>query len=98
MLARIAYSIPRTLLAAICVLSMSAAAQDTRPPAMNLIDADQKAAAEKSLRELRAASAAEAATTNKVVVTMLGNQHSTASVRGFTVVQDEPQSTLWKQP
>jgi uncharacterized OsmC-like protein len=92
MLARIVYSIPWTLLAASCALTMSAAAQDTRTPAMNLIDADQKPAVEKSLRELRAASATEAATTNKAVVTLIGNQHSTASVRGFTIVQDEPAS------
>jgi hypothetical protein len=30
--------------------------------------------------------------TNKAVVTLVGNQHSVASVRGFSVVQDEPTS------
>jgi uncharacterized OsmC-like protein len=60
---------------------------------MNLIDRDQKTAVEKSLRELRAAGAvAQFTATNKAVVTLVGNQHSVASVRGFSVVQDEPAS------
>jgi uncharacterized OsmC-like protein len=92
MLARVVRSILRALPAALSALAMSAAAQDTRTPAMTLIDAEQKPAVEKSLRELRAASTAAAATTNKAVVTLVANQHSTASVRGFTVVQDEPAS------
>jgi hypothetical protein len=59
----------------------------------NLIDRDQKTAVEKSLRELRAAEAVSQFTaTNKAVVTLVGNQHSIASVRGFSVVQDEPTS------
>jgi len=50
---------------------------------MSLIDPDQKTAVEKSLRELRAAEAVSQFTaTNKAVVTLVGNQHSVASVRG----------------
>jgi len=38
----------------------------------------------RDLRELRAAEAvAQFAATNKAVVTLVGNQHSVASVRGF---------------
>ena len=90
MLARVIYSITGTLLAGLAVLTGVSAAQGERAPDMNLIDADQKPAVEKSITELTAASAAQAATTNKAVVTLVHNQHSTASVRGFTVVQDEP--------
>jgi hypothetical protein len=47
----------------------------------------------RDLRELRAAEAvAQFTATNKAVVTLVGNQHSVASVRGFSVVQDEPTS------
>jgi uncharacterized OsmC-like protein len=92
MLARIDQLVPLALLAAMSALAATAAAQDGRAPAMNLIDTDQKPAVEKSLQELRAATAAQAATTNKAVVTLAGNQHSIASVRGFNVVQDEPAS------
>jgi hypothetical protein len=54
---------------------------------MNLIDGDQKAAVEKSLRELRAAEAVSQFTaTNKAIVTLVGNQHSVASVRSFLIV------------
>jgi uncharacterized OsmC-like protein len=60
---------------------------------MNLIDSEQKSAVEKSMRELRAAqSPAGFVGTNKAVVTLARNQRSIASVRGFSVVQDEPPS------
>ena len=59
---------------------------------MSLIDANQKPAVEKSLKDLGAMSPAEAATTNKAVVTLVANQHSIAVTRGFNVVQDEPAS------
>lgn len=64
--------------------------QNGRAQTMSLIDADQKPAVEKSLRELEALSPAQAATTNKAVVTLVANQHSIAVTRGFNVVQDEP--------
>jgi uncharacterized OsmC-like protein len=63
-----------------------------REQPMSLIEADQKAAVEKSLQELKYASPAQAATTNKAVVTLVSNQHSVAVTRGFTVLQDEPAS------
>lgn len=78
-----------TLLAAVAALTTPAYGRD---PNMNLIDVDQKRAVEKSVDELTVATAAQAATTNKAVVTLVRNQHSTASVRGFTLVQDEPAS------
>jgi uncharacterized OsmC-like protein len=60
---------------------------------MNLIGADQKPAVEKSMRELRAAATGvQSIATNKAVVTLVENQHSLASVRGFSLVQDEPAS------
>lgn len=68
-------------------------AAEPRPQSMNLIDPEQKSAVEKSIRELQAArSRADFAGTNKAVVTLAHNQRSIASVRGFTVVQDEPPS------
>jgi len=78
-----------TLLAAVAALTTPAYGRD---PNMNLIDVAQKRAVEKSVDELTVATAAQAATTNKAVVTLVRNQHSTASVRGFTLVQDEPAS------
>ena len=66
--------------------------QNGRAETMSLIDPDQKPAVEKSLRELEALSPAQAATTNKAVVTLVANQHSIAVTRGFNVVQDEPAS------
>jgi hypothetical protein len=82
---------------AIAVLAAAAAPgaapeENRRAQTMSLIDADQKPAVEKSLRELTSMSPAEAATTNKAVVTLVGNQHSIAVTRGFNVVQDEPAS------
>jgi len=60
---------------------------------MNLIGTDQKAAVQKSMSELRGARAhSDFAGTNKAVVTLVENQHSIASVRGFNLVQDEPRS------
>ena len=73
--------------------ALLASAAEQEPRAMSLIDAEQKAAVEKSMRELRAAqSPADFAATNKAVVTLARNQRSEASVRGFNVVQDEPPS------
>jgi len=72
--------------------ALAAPASDGGSP-MNLLDADQKPAAEKSLRDLRAApSLREAAGSNQAVVTLVRNQNSVAKVRGFSVVQDEPAS------
>jgi uncharacterized OsmC-like protein len=60
---------------------------------MNLIAPEQKSAVEKSLRELRAArTESETAGSNRAVVTLVRNQNSVASVRGFSLVQDEPAS------
>lgn len=84
--------IPVRLIAGALLLATTSAAPDQRPATMNLIGPDQKPAVEKSIAELRAASPAQAATTNRAVVTLVGNQHSIASVRGFSVVQDEPAS------
>ena len=84
--------IPVRLIAGALLLATTSAAPDQRPATMNLIGPDQKPAVEKSIAELRAASPAQAATTNRAVVTLVGNQHSIASVRGFGVVQDEPAS------
>ena len=79
------------IFAAGAVVLASAAEQE--PRAMNLIDAEQKSAVEKSMRELRAAqSPADFAASNRAVVTLARNQRSEASVRGFNVVQDEPPS------
>jgi uncharacterized OsmC-like protein len=91
MRAHIIHAIPVTLLGGIAALA-AAAAQTGRAQTMSLIDADQRPAVEKSLRELGAATAEQAATTNKAVVTLVGNQHSVATVRGFDLVQDEPAS------
>jgi uncharacterized OsmC-like protein len=88
---RIIHAICVTLLGG-AVAFAAAPARDGRAQTMSLIDADQKPAVENSLQELKSASAAQAATTNKAVVTLLGNQHSTAITRGFNVVQDEPVS------
>ena len=88
---RIIHAIPVTLLGAMAPLA-AAPEQSGRAPTMSLIDANQKPAAEKSLKELTSMSPAEAATTNKAVVTLVGNQHSIAVTRGFNVVQDEPAS------
>jgi putative redox protein len=88
MLARTITVIPRTLLAGLA-LAATAGAQEVRTR-MSLIDAAQKPAVEKSIAELASATAAQAATSNKAVVALVGNQHSIASVRGFSVVQDEP--------
>ena len=86
----IIHAIPVTLLGGIAALA--AAAPQDGSQTMSLIDADQRPAVEKSLRELAAATAEQAATTNKAVVTLVGNQHSVATVRGFNLVQDEPAS------
>jgi uncharacterized OsmC-like protein len=60
---------------------------------MNLIGPDQKAAVEKSIRELGAATEPSGYLGyNKATATLVENQHSTGSVRGFTLVQDEPPS------
>ena len=60
---------------------------------MNLIGPEQKAAVEKSINELRAAmNPIDYMGINKAVVTLVENQHSIASVRGFNVIQDEPAS------
>ena len=88
---RIIHAIPLTLLGAMAPLA-AAPEQSGRAPTMSLIDANQKPAVEKSLKELTSMSPAEAATTNKAVVTLVGNQHSIAVTRGFNVVQDEPAS------
>ena len=60
---------------------------------MSLIDLEQKGAVEKSMRDLQAAKTAQDVVgNNKATVTLVRNQHSVASVRGFNVVQDEPAS------
>ena len=60
---------------------------------MNLIGPEQKAAVEKSIAELSAAkNPSDFMGFNKAVVTLVENQHSVATVRGFSVVQDEPAS------
>ncbi len=90
----LAHTIPVVSLArliALATLATAASAQEVRT-GMSLIDAAQKPAVEKNIAELRDASAAQAATTNKAVVTLVANQHSIATVRGFSVVQDEPAS------
>jgi putative redox protein len=81
-----------TLLAVAAALDAAAAAPEGGATPMTLIDANQKHAVEKSIAELSAASAAQAATTNRAVATLIGNQHSSVSVRGFSVPQDEPAS------
>jgi putative redox protein len=91
MLARSVPVIPLTLLTGVAALATIASTQEVRTR-MNLIDAAQKPAVEKSIAELRSASSAQAATTNRAVVILAGNQHSIATVRGFSVVQDEPAS------
>jgi uncharacterized OsmC-like protein len=86
--------LPLTLFAiqSAAVVAMTAVASEGAQ-VMNLVGPEQKAAVEKSVRELSAAkSAQEAAGTNKAVVALVHNQHSVASVRGFSVVQDEPSS------
>lgn len=80
-----------TLLAGVAALAATPA-PDGRAKAMSLIDADQRPAVEKSMRELMSAGPAEAATTNRAVVTLVSNQHSIAVTRGFSVLQDEPAS------
>src|ERR1700687_1118057 len=82
------------MLGAILVATgVTTTAQDRRPQTMSLIDSDQKTAVEKSVRELRTGEVVSQFTaTNKAVVTLVGNQHSVASVRGFSVLQDEPTS------
>jgi uncharacterized OsmC-like protein len=74
------------------IVLAAASPPDGRAPTMTLIDPDQRPAVEKSMRELAAMSAAQALTSNKAVVALVGNQHSVATVRGFSVVQDEPAS------
>src|ERR1700757_3205352 len=60
---------------------------------MNLIGPDQKAAVERSISELRAATEPSGHLGyNKAIVKLVENQHSTGIVRGFTLVQDEPAS------
>jgi uncharacterized OsmC-like protein len=83
-----------TLLGAVSVAAgVTASAQEGRTQTMNLISAEQKSAVEKSMRELQAArSVQEVSGNNRAVVTLVRNQHSVASVRGFSVVQDEPAS------
>jgi len=87
----IIHAIPVTLLGAMAALA-APPEQNGRAQTMSLIDTDQKPAVEKSLRDLTSMSPAEAATTNKAVVTLVSNQHSIAVTRGFNVVQDEPAS------
>ena len=87
----IIHAIAVTLPGAVAALA-AAPAQNGRAQPMSLIDADQKPAVEKSLRELESMSPEQAATTNKAVVTLVANQHSIAVTRGFNVVQDEPAS------
>jgi len=86
---RIIHAIAVMLPGAVAALAATPS-QNGRAQTMSLIDADQKPAVEKSLRELEALSPAQAATTNKAVVTLVANQHSIAVTRGFNVVQDEP--------
>jgi putative redox protein len=90
MLARTVPVIALTLLG-VAALATTAGTQEVRTR-MNLIDAAQRPAVEKSIAELSTASSAQAVTTNKAVATLVGNQHSIATVRGFNVVQDEPAS------
>lgn len=92
MLAHHIQAIPVTLLAVAAALAVGAAAPEDGALPMTLIDANQKSAVEKSIAELSAASAARAATTNKAIATLVSNQHSTVSVRGFSLLQDEPAS------
>lgn len=82
------------LLGAVSLASgIAVSAQDRRPQTMNLIDLNQKSAVEESMRELRAARPVEEfAGNNRAVITLVRNQHSVASVRGFSVMQDEPAS------
>lgn len=87
----IIHAIPVTLLGGMAALA-AAPTQDGRAQTMSLIDADQKPAVEKSLRELESMGPAQAATSNKAVVTLVANQHSIAVTRGFNVLQDEPAS------
>jgi len=86
---RIIHAIAVMLPGAVAALAATPS-QNGRAETMSLIDPDQKPAVEKSLRELEALSPAQAATTNKAVVTLVANQHSIAVTRGFNVVQDEP--------
>jgi len=88
---RIIHAIAVTLTGAVAALAATPA-QNGRAQTMSLIDADQKPAVEKSLKDLKFMSSTEAATTNKAVVTLVANQHSIAVTRGFNVVQDEPAS------
>lgn len=77
----------------ILALAVSASAQDPRTAAASLIDSEQRPAVEKLQRDFAApADAAKFMTTTKAVVTLVRNQHSIASVRGFSVAQDEPAS------
>ncbi len=85
----------RLALPAVLSLAASAVAQPQNggSGSMSLIDVEQKSAVEKSIRELRAAhSEQEYAVNNKAAVRLVRNQQSVASVRGFSVVQDEPAS------
>jgi putative redox protein len=88
---RIIHAIAAALLGALAAPAATPE-ENGRAQTMSLIDADQKPAVEKSLRDLKSMSPAEAATTNKAVVTLVANQHSVAVTRGFNVVQDEPAS------
>lgn len=88
---RIIHAIAMTLPGAVAALAATPA-QNARAETMTLIDANQKPAVEKSLRDLKSMSQAEAATTSKAVVTLVANQHSIAVTRGFNLVQDEPAS------
>jgi uncharacterized OsmC-like protein len=88
---RIIHAIAVALLGAVAAPA-AAPEENGRAQTMSLIDASQKPAVEKSLKELESMSPTEAATTNKAVVTLVANQHSIAVTRGFNVVQDEPGS------
>lgn len=88
---RIIHAIPVAMLGGVVALGATPAPGGRAQP-MSLIDAEQKPAVEKSLQELKSMSPAQAATTNKAVVTLVANQHSIAVTRGFNVVQDEPAS------
>lgn len=89
--AHIIHAIPVMLLSGVAAPA-AATAPDGSARTMSLIDAAQRPAVEKSLQELESAGAAQAATTNRAVVTLVANQHSIAVTRGFNVVQDEPAS------
>jgi uncharacterized OsmC-like protein len=78
---------------AILAFAVPASAQDGGTRAVNLIDPDQRPAVEKLQHDFAApADPARFTTTTRAVATLVRNQHSIASVRGFSVVQDEPTS------